>query len=537
MSRTKALHLPLRKDFQSVVDDYFTSVNCCYPIFDPTDFDSILDSHLVEHDTTSICRDEATWAAISIVLALGLQSRTHPQWLPCGQPPKSEDIPETQYLRNARSQLEALLSRTGDLKGIQVLLGIALYISRTGDPTPSQYLIASAVKMSYRLGLHTSQNAQGFGQQVCAERNRLFWIVYILDRDMSMTMGDPYLMQDHDYSVDMPSRPLFRQAVGDSTLILPKSDHDDDDTAAFLRCRISLANIQGRVYDCVYSTRAQLCTPLQQKSNLETIWSLLSQWSSTTLPQELGQPDYPTLLSDPPQTETFVLLYFTYFRTLCRAARVHSHNTDWMRGLVAYSARWSLEFDPTADPAPCPLPPVPEWWDEIVRAARVCMRLHHGPASGGGSGTVAVRVLEDVACAYVAALVVLVADKLTVMEHHHHHHQRRTAAQEGRKLLGAGRGVGDGSDIAAGGDYSAGGQVVKDGTVIDNDTEDDELIARGIERLGHLPQTLGSRKYDLYNMIARACLELNARADAARTAFEYIVRHFAPSAGDWSAIV
>ncbi|KAJ1323249.1 DNA binding [Microdochium nivale] len=504
MQDRKSRNLPSFEQAKIIAGSYFSGFNTYFPLFDrPAFFRMLQDCY----DSPAGGCEDAAWAAVSIVLALGLQDQ--PRYLAA----HTRDD-ETRYLSNVRSVLDSLITRAEDLKGIQVLLGLILYTQRSSDPHAAPYLVASAVKLAYRLGLHVSSSgAAHVGSQASAARNRLLWIVYILDRDSSMSQGDPYMLQDHDIAIDMPDLLVDVFAVSPQMTILP---HGAAMPGAFLRCRIGLAQIQGQVYDSIYSVRAAILTLQQRIAALDAIWGMLRQWSAA-LPSYFGHDSLHGLLSACTATsataEQVIWLYFAYFRTICLAHRVHCHNTEWIRSLVAYSTRWTLEFDlANAAGEENPLPAASHW-TEIVATARRCMALfHHGRAAAGGSR---VCELDEVCCAYVAALVILVGHKLTVMDRHHDPCLRLPQQQQLRLASGDDRGD-ECADMSAGNDGDGGG--------------DDMLITAGIERLRALPETYITRKYDLYRSIAGACQELNVRADAARDAYEYMVLHFSGSA-------
>lgn len=512
MPDRKSRDLPSFEQASGIADSYFSGFNTFFPLFDRPAFFQILQDC---YNSPASGREEATWAAVSIVLALGLQDQ--PRHLAA----HTRDD-ETRYLNNAQSVLDSLITRADDLKGIQVLLGLILYIQRSSDPHAAPYLVASAVKLAYRLRLHVNVSTDAAdvgGSQASVARNRLFWIVYILDRDSSMSAGDPYMLQDHDLAVGMPDLLVEGFAISPQMTVLSQGATIP---GAFLRCRVGLAQIQGRVYDSIYSVRAAMSTPQQQTVALDAIWEMLRQWSAA-LSSYFGHGGLQGLLSTctvtataaasssnaaMPATEQVIWLYFSYFRTICLAHRVHCHNTEWIRSLVTYSTRWTLEFDfdlaAVTTAGENPLPTASHWAD-IVATARRCMALfHHGRAVGSR-----VCEVDEVCCAYIAALVILVGHRLTIMDRHHdpcQHQLLRPTNGEGPNEEYADMGTGD------------------DG--------DDELIAAGIERLRALPETYITRKYDLYRSIAGACQELNVRADAARDAYEYMVLHFSgPAAG------
>ncbi|KAI0415267.1 hypothetical protein F5X98DRAFT_346968 [Xylaria grammica] len=54
----------------------------------------------------------------------------------------------------------------------------------------------------------------------------------------------------------------------------------------YLRKRVELARIQGRVYDILYSRRSHLLTPDQRLNNISLVAHMLSEWRGT-IPAEL----------------------------------------------------------------------------------------------------------------------------------------------------------------------------------------------------------------------------------------------------------
>ncbi|KXJ94923.1 fungal-specific transcription factor domain-domain-containing protein [Microdochium bolleyi] len=455
------LDMPPREEIQPMVDSYFRNFNTYLPLFEHASIVQMLRDWYCDH---SAYRSEVAWATINVIVALGLQR------LPKQLGHSSEEM-ERSYIANVQSVLQRLVMRTEDLGGLQVLLGLSFYIQQSSDPTPAQFLSAAAVKLAYRTGLHVAKNDYTKSPQIAAERNRLFWLVFILDRDMSMASGDPYMLREHDRCMSLP-------CVIDTPSRGPASHPED---TSYFSQRVGLAHIQGEVYDKLFSVYVRDLTSEQMTANAEVVWDMVHAWSAAL--SKCFRPENQPLHAKVPADEVFVLLYFTYFRIICKALRIHSHNTQWMRCLIDYSSRWSLEFDPAAEPAASPLP---SHWDEIVDAARTCMALFHQ------SHATAVCQTEEVRCTYVAALVILVGHRLTVMEHQQYY------------------------QLAS----------------------DHELIAQGIARLRLLPDDSSiTRKYELYRTIASACQELKGRADSAEAAFGYLVlQHSGDALGAWDSL-
>ncbi|KAJ5618835.1 hypothetical protein N7510_002819 [Penicillium lagena] len=115
------------------------------------------------------------------------------------------------YFSRAMLQVDKALAQQS-LQRVQALLLIATYLLRT--PTNlssigSWHLIGLAVRHAVELGLH--RNLRGArARQLSAEdmeiRHRVFWSAYLLDRAVSLTLGRPFALADHD--IDVPVRLL-----------------------------------------------------------------------------------------------------------------------------------------------------------------------------------------------------------------------------------------------------------------------------------------------------------------------------------------
>jgi hypothetical protein len=123
-------------------------------------------------------RDRGTWAAVQIVMALGFRTpRLTATDSPAVQTEKADVC-----LKNAQSIVSELVTRDGDLLGVQILLGIVMLFQNSRDPKPAAVIIGTAVRLAHRLRLHAQESAQFFTAEEAEQRSRVFWIVYTLDK-------------------------------------------------------------------------------------------------------------------------------------------------------------------------------------------------------------------------------------------------------------------------------------------------------------------------------------------------------------------
>lgn len=78
-----------------------------------------------------------------------------------------------------------------ELLHVQVLIGMVILFQGTRDLKPATMLIAIALRLAHELGLHTRRSVGYLDATQVLERDRVFWIAYILDRDISLRTNRP----------------------------------------------------------------------------------------------------------------------------------------------------------------------------------------------------------------------------------------------------------------------------------------------------------------------------------------------------------
>ncbi|KAL6885798.1 fungal-specific transcription factor domain-containing protein [Trichoderma evansii] len=390
--------LPPRDLVSALVDKYFSDYNQAMPLFHQLTFMKMLDNWYRFPNE----RDEAAWASINVVLALSLQQT------PSGAP-TSDDQVSSECIKNAQSVLNHLVIRDEDLQGLQVILALVILFLGTPRPQPSCVLIGTAVKLAHRLKLHLQEGLNDANTDLAAQKERLLWITYILDRDISMRTVEPYGLQDHDMEVDTISATL----KGDSAGVLSLPDNPSQ-TANIFHLRIQLARIQGQMYDLTYSVRARKLSGDQQEAAVERLTHLLEEWRNI-VPEGFRIEDLSTCASGNVLSQ-FTPLYLAYFLCLFTANRLQIRNSSWIERLITY-CDGIVQSDPITLPsmlgshAKLNMKLLPTNWPSIVRAARSCMGLYQFVSHGELS------TLPSIICSYQAALIILIANNLTVGEH------------------------------------------------------------------------------------------------------------------------
>lgn len=163
-----------REEILPIVNHYFQHANAVTPLFHKPSFMRMLDAWYLSSTTKS----RAEWAAIQVVVALGLRT-PKPE---AGQVTIESIQRANKGLNNAQSVLSELVTHDKDLLGIQALLGIVMLLHNSSDLKPCSVIIASAIRLAHRLCLHSSQNAEHLSAEEALQNSRVFWIAYALDK-------------------------------------------------------------------------------------------------------------------------------------------------------------------------------------------------------------------------------------------------------------------------------------------------------------------------------------------------------------------
>ncbi|RFU80369.1 fungal specific transcription factor [Trichoderma arundinaceum] len=384
--------LPPLQEIQPIIDRYFTYVNPLMPLFSQITF-----IHMLHDYYASTRYDSQVWAAINIVLALGTRLPASPTM---DIDLRSGDSKSAEYINNAQSVLSELVARDVDLLSLQVVLGLVIIFNGAKDQRPAVVLIGMAVRLAHRLRLHSRDHQHHVSLDEVIQRNRVFWIAYIFDKDICLRHHTPSVQADADIDLDLPTeRPP--DGAGD---IYTK---DSRFLVNFFQLRLRLAHIQGRVYDLLFSTRAAKIKPQERQARVALLHNQLEHWR-LTVPPEL-QAD---VVTEHASRESFFWLCMMHFSHLGCLVMIHgmwSHDAEWRKRLTpipfAIDATGTLDY-------PQPPPPLPRGWKSCVQMSRNCMSLmYRAPLSDCSVWTNG--------CAYFSALIILMANLFEYPTHEH----------------------------------------------------------------------------------------------------------------------
>ncbi|RSM05394.1 hypothetical protein CDV31_009632 [Fusarium ambrosium] len=187
------LELPPLVEILPALDNFFNNYNRVIPLFDRASF-----MHMViDFYSPSSKRTRVPWAAINIVLAISYRVIDD----------LSIDDPRlAQHISSVQSVTTELMAWSDDLLGLQVLLGMVILFQGTTNPQLAIVLIGSAIRLAQSMGLPSRNIDPNPPSDASLHRHRVFWIAYILDKDLCLRSKSPYTQFDAETDQELPEQ-------------------------------------------------------------------------------------------------------------------------------------------------------------------------------------------------------------------------------------------------------------------------------------------------------------------------------------------
>ncbi|KAJ5468204.1 transcriptional regulator family: Fungal Specific TF [Penicillium sp. IBT 31633x] len=311
--------LPPKDEALSLFKDFFENFNCVFPLFHEATF-----MHLVERQySRDPYEGSGWWASINVALAISHRLRVMSNLVP-----HEEDKKAWLYLKNAMGVLTELTMRNTDLLSVQALLGMALFLQGTPNPQPSFFLVAAAIRLSHSIGLHKRGSSFGLNPAEVEQRKRVFWISYLLDKDICLRSGRPPVQDDDDMNVELPS-----EDPPDNVGNVPLSDGRSKFN--LFRSLCEFATIESRVYKRLYSAKASKQSDGELLNTIGELDKELEDWKES-IPIDF-RPEYEIQATHTPLIIHVVVLHFAYYNCLTTIHRMSVHHGYWTSRLSNYA--------------------------------------------------------------------------------------------------------------------------------------------------------------------------------------------------------
>ncbi|KAJ4324094.1 hypothetical protein N0V84_004060 [Fusarium piperis] len=376
--RKGPLELPPQHEVMSAAQQYIAGFNSAIPLFNPDRLLSVINRWYAASDH----RDHTTWAAINMVLAL-----VHRQIPPQEATPSNNTA---KFTNNAQSVLTNIVMGETTLLSVQVLVGMTMLFQGVQDLKPATILIAMALRLAHQLRLHTRDSSTHLDSTIALERYRVFWIAYMLDRDISLRTKQPPIQREMDIDLEWPS---VDPQDGAGVFI----DAEGISSFNFFLSRVQLAQIQGEIYDAMYSTSSRGLSSQEKFEKAAGLRYRLDDWSSR-VPQQF-RPEAILSSSEVNSCRCFGVLFATHLFCRISICRVHIMETRWLETLQDFG-REAVKGE-SISPAPSPL-----GWHKLVDECRQYMKLFAGIEQKDPA------FIWMTACTYISAAVCLVANNL-----------------------------------------------------------------------------------------------------------------------------
>ncbi|KAK9486345.1 fungal-specific transcription factor domain-containing protein [Lipomyces starkeyi] len=258
------------------------------------------------------------YCAMCAILAIGLRIQTMEfagfRSIGDTMPPKAFPSPQETveqswgYLMNAMSYLNELVGGASSITAVQTLLTLGIYLDGSDSAEMAYMIISNAARIAQCIGLHSKSSSYGLSEDEAHRRQRIFWICYIIDKDMSLRTGRPPFIYDQDVSTDTPT---------------------EINSSYIFSYMIRFSQIQSRTYTRLYSAAA---SRLSETELLDTIGELdkeLLEWRDS-MPLQY-RPDHEIVEQDPRLLVHLVYMHFAYYNCLTAIHRMSIHHPTWRR--------------------------------------------------------------------------------------------------------------------------------------------------------------------------------------------------------------
>jgi hypothetical protein len=311
--------LPPRDEAMSLLRDFFQNFNCMFPLFHEPTFMHLVD---MQYSLTPY-EGSGWWASINVALAIAHRLRVMSNLVP-----QEEDQKAWLYLKNAMGVLTELTMRNTDLLSVQALLGMSMFLQGTPNPQPSFFLVAAAIRLSHSIGLHKRGSGFSLNPVEVEQRKRVFWIGYMLDKDICLRSGRPPVQDDDDMNVELPS-----EDPPDNIGNIPLADGKGKTNLFRLMCTFAI--ISSKVYKQLYSTSATKQTDGELLNTIGELDKELEDWKDG-IPIDF-RPEHEIKASHTPLILHIVVLHFAYYNCLTTIHRMSVHHGYWTSRLSNYA--------------------------------------------------------------------------------------------------------------------------------------------------------------------------------------------------------
>ncbi|KAI7758973.1 hypothetical protein LZL87_009968 [Fusarium oxysporum] len=378
VSHESSLELPPQHEVLSGVNKFLTTFNTILPLFHPRRLLSRVNTWYEQPHQ----RDASSWAAINVVLALAYRH------IPDEEKPRNYSTLD--FMSKAQSVLNDIMLGESNLLDVQTIVGMVVLLQATSDLKPASALVPIALRLAHGLGLHTRSGSEHLSPSESLEQDRVFWIAYILDRDIAMRTKLPPIQSQNDISIGWPSA-----TPTDGAGMLYTADSSS--SFNFFLSRVQLAHIQGEVYEAMLSKSPIAADVYVRLENVARIHHMLDEWLAC-IPFEFS-PSAITQSGNANLQRAFGVLYSSHLTCRSVVCKAHAMEAQWIPSLQDFGRKAVEQGVVTA-------PRLPVGWNKLVHESRQYISLFMAIDQKDPA------FIWMTACTYISAAVCLTANSL-----------------------------------------------------------------------------------------------------------------------------
>ncbi|CAD0090333.1 unnamed protein product [Aureobasidium vineae] len=297
--------LPPKPEALALLKDFFENFNCVFPLFHEPTFMHLVDKHY----SLDPYEGSGWWASLNVALAISHRLRIIGE-----DDARIEDTKAWGYLKNALAVFSELTMRNNDLLSVQALLGMALFMQGTPNPQPGFFLVAAALRLAHSIGLHKRGSDFNLNEIESEQRKRVFWIGYLMDKDICLRSGRPPIQDDDDMNVELPS-----ENPSDNIGVVPIESGKGKVNLFRIQCVFAM--IQSKVYKLLYSVKAARQTDGELLNTIGDLDQELEEWKDS-IPLEFRPEHEIKMVSQSPLMLHIVVMHFAYYNCLTTIHRM-----------------------------------------------------------------------------------------------------------------------------------------------------------------------------------------------------------------------
>lgn len=180
------------------------------------------------------------------------------------------------------------------LVSLQALVYMCMYLQSNAAASPVWMLLGAAVRFGQELGLHRDASRWNFTPIEQEIRKRVFWALYVADRQSAVGLGRPFSIQDFDCDVPYP------EDVDDENITLEgiKRQKGLSKISCFIE-NVKLQVIVGRILQNIYAINkarikdGQMPSIESDQQLVTELDSALNEWLEATPTQLRWNPNEP----------------------------------------------------------------------------------------------------------------------------------------------------------------------------------------------------------------------------------------------------